>query len=118
MIPVAHLVCPILTYCLASHSVRIPCLLLGQSFCQDSMHCGISSGLDVLIREWVPLRDHWTGLHVVLCMSGTWSGHPNRQQYAQETCGRLWCIIRDRCPNQKMGCNLGVTRCSCGSDNR
>src|SRR5882724_9671315 len=34
-------------------------LLSGWSFCQDSTHFGASSGLDVLIRKWVPLRDHW-----------------------------------------------------------
>src|SRR5882724_3571402 len=30
-------------------------LLSSQS--QDSMHCGTSSGLDILIRKWVSLRD-------------------------------------------------------------
>ena len=74
---------------------------------QDSMHCGASSGLDVLIRKWVPIRDNWLGLHVALCMSGTWSGHPNGQQYAQGICGRFWCIIRARCPNQKWGATQG-----------
>src|SRR5882724_5751571 len=57
------------TYCLASCLVRTPHLLLVQLFCQDSMHCGAPSGLDILIRKWVPLRDHWLGLHAALHMS-------------------------------------------------
>src|SRR5882724_2299003 len=68
-----------------------------------SMHSGTSSGLDVLIRKQVPIRDCWPGLHMVLCVSGTWSSHPNGQQYAQEICGRLWCIIRARFPYWKWG---------------
>src|SRR5882724_12630977 len=68
---------PHMVYCLASHLVRTPHSLSDQSFCQDSMHGGAPSGLQVLIRKWVPLRHHWLGLHVALCMSSTWSGHPN-----------------------------------------
>ena len=34
-------------------------------------------------------------------MSGTWSGHPNGQQYTWGICGRLRHIIRARCPNWK-----------------
>jgi len=41
------------------------------------MHGGAPSGLDILIWNWVPLRHHCPGLHVALCMSGTWSSHPN-----------------------------------------
>src|SRR5882724_10887330 len=60
---------PHMTYCPASHLVRTPHSLSVQSSCQDSMHCGAPSGLDILIRKWVPLEDHWLGLHMVLCMS-------------------------------------------------
>jgi len=67
------------------------------------MHCGASSRLDVLIGKWVPIGDCWLGLHMALCMSGTWSSHPNRQQYAWTICGRLWHIARARCPKQKQG---------------
>jgi len=42
---------------------------------------GVSSGLDVLIWKWMPLGDHWPGLHMVLCRNGTWASCPNRQQY-------------------------------------
>jgi len=54
------------------------------------MYCGASSGLDILIRKWVPLRDCFPGLHVTLCMNSTWSCHSNRQQYEiVEGCGTL-----------------------------
>jgi len=45
------------------------------------------SGLDVANWEMVPIGDHWLGLHMALCMSGTWSGHPNRQQLCMRN---LW----------------------------
>jgi len=68
---------PHMTYCPASHLVRTPHSLSDWSFCQDSMHGGTPSGLEVLIGKWVPLGHQWPGLHVALHMSGTWSGHPN-----------------------------------------
>ena len=52
--------------------------------CQDSTYCGALSRLDILIGKWVPLRHCLLGLHVTLCMNGTWSCHSNGQQYAQE----------------------------------
>ena len=54
---------------------------------------------------------------MTLHMSGTWSYHANRQQYAQEivegcgTSSRLDVLTGNWVP-------LGATRCSCGSDNR
>jgi len=45
--------------------------------CQDSKHCGTSSGLDIQIGKWVPIGDCWLGLHMGLGMSSTWSSHPN-----------------------------------------
>jgi len=68
---------PHTTYCPARHLIRTPHSLSVWSFCQDSMHGGAPSGLDILIWKWVPLGNHWPGLHMVLCMSGTWSIHPN-----------------------------------------
>jgi len=50
------------------------------------LDCGTPSGLDTLIRKWVPLGDHWPGPHVALCMSGTWSGHANTMKHARN----LW----------------------------
>jgi len=40
------------------------------------MHGGAPSEIQALIRKWVPLGHHWPGLHhMVLHLSGTWSGH-------------------------------------------
>ena len=68
---------PYMTYCLASHLIRTPHSLSDQSFCQDSMHSGAPSGLEILIGNWVQLRYHWLGFHAMVHMSGTWSSHPN-----------------------------------------
>src|SRR5882724_12419179 len=68
---------PHMAYCPASHLVRTPRSLLDWSFYQESMHGDTPSGLQVLIGKWVPLRHHWPGLHVVLCMSSTWSSQPS-----------------------------------------
>src|SRR5882724_3673767 len=69
---------PHTAYCPASLLVRIPCSLSDWSFCQDSMHGGVPSGIQALIGKWVPLRHHWLGLHhTALSMSGTWSSHPS-----------------------------------------
>ena len=112
---------PHMAYCPAGHLVRTPHSLSVQSSCQDSMHCGAPSGLDILIGKWVTLGDHCLGLHMALWMSGTWSGHlcTSAQQCIWGTCGRLWCIFRVRCHNRKMGCHSSVTgRTGGGSDNR
>src|SRR5882724_12917851 len=47
---------PHMTYCPAGHLVKTPHSLSDWSFCQDSMHGGAPSGLEVLIRKSVPLR--------------------------------------------------------------
>src|SRR5882724_6675502 len=109
---------PHMAYCLASLLVRTPCSLSNQLFCQDSMHGGAPSGIQVLIRKWVPLRHHWPRLHhAALHVSGTWSSHP-----CITICMRnLWKAVvhlQGRCHNGKTGCHLWVTRWSGGSDNR
>src|SRR5882724_6796382 len=50
------------------------------------MDCGTPSGLDILIEKWVPLRVHWLGPHMGLCMSGTWSSHANTMKHVRN----LW----------------------------
>ena len=113
----AHLVCPIQLTSPASSLVRTLCSLSVQSFCQDSMHGGTPSGLDVLIRELVPLRKHWPGPHLVLHMSGTWSGHPNTTIHM----GNLWeAVVHHQgwMSQWEMGCHSGVTGWSGGSDDR
>src|SRR5882724_4270707 len=61
-------------------------LLSGQSTCQDPTFTVGPVVLPGIHAQWHPIRDtgpnqevhHWQGLHhVVLCMSGTWSGHPS-----------------------------------------
>src|SRR5882724_114592 len=68
---------PHTAYYLAGPLVRTPHSLSDWSLCQDSMHSGAPSGLQILIRKRVLLGHHWLGLHMALCMSSTWSGHPN-----------------------------------------
>ena len=58
-------------------SCQGPHVQLYQLFCQDSMHGGTPSGIQVLIGKWVPLGHHWLGIHAMLHMSSTWSSHPN-----------------------------------------